>query len=200
LEFLDDLTDQQIRSELEKWQPYNSMTLGDQGRMLMRIQEFRDRRTKIAQDEAQKLSLNNLAPADQLAFKKMFWQLQRQVDDQLITEFQSQYDAKEHEMEHALIAKFAPLVPPRTPTAVKMQAPEKIIPTTTSVSAIQSPVPKPSADITPSIAPNPKVTPDKATPTAKPIGKPKPTAKPKSTPTPTPTHKPTPSPTPTKHS
>jgi hypothetical protein len=123
LEFLGDMSDQQIRDELEKWPPFNGMSIGDQGRMLVRIQEFKDRRSKLAQDEQQKLNLTNLSPTDQANFKKVFWQMRREIDDDLIADFQARYDAKQAELDHALVSKFTPLLISPTPTPTK--TPEK---------------------------------------------------------------------------
>jgi hypothetical protein len=161
LETVADLTDLQIRDLLEKWPPYNSMSLSDQGKMLQRIQDFRDRRNKLAQDEAQKLGLTTLSPADQQAFTKLFWLRRRQADEALLADFQAKYDAKQGEIDHEMEQVFAPRLPsPKpvsAPTPKPSVAPKALehSPKPPSVSVLTpTPIPKPT--------PSPKPIPSKS--------------------------------------
>ena len=52
LEQLATLSDDDIRAQLALWPPYAKMKLADEGQLLMRIQQFKEQRTKIAMDKA----------------------------------------------------------------------------------------------------------------------------------------------------
>ena len=49
------------------------MSLGDEGAMLTRIQQFRDHRNKVAIDKAHHLGLTTLNPAQQARFESEYW-------------------------------------------------------------------------------------------------------------------------------
>ena len=68
LETLAMLSDDQIRAQLSKWPPFTKMSLRDEALFLARIQDFRDRRSKIAQKEANDLGLPTLSPEQQALF------------------------------------------------------------------------------------------------------------------------------------
>ena len=73
LERLAMLTDAEIRQQLEQWPAYTKMSLGDQGTMLTKIQQFRDRRDKMAVLKAHQLGLLTLNAQQQAKFEQEYW-------------------------------------------------------------------------------------------------------------------------------
>ena len=114
LERLATLSDAQIRDELEKWPAYGKMSLGDQGAMLTRIQQFRDFRTKMAQKKAHDLGLLTLNPQQQAQFEQEYWNRQLQLDRQLAALFGPMVEGSEQKLNEDLFREFS---------ASKMQIP-----------------------------------------------------------------------------
>ena len=128
LERLATLTDAEIREQLQQWPAYTKMSLGDQGAMLTKIQQFRDRRDKMAVIKAHQLGLLTLNPQQQAKFEEEFWDRRLLLDRQMAQQFQGSFKASEQKMNEALYREFSmpakppkPLPPPPPPD--KMMAP-----------------------------------------------------------------------------
>ncbi len=154
LEALAALTDEEVRDRLLKWDKFNQMGLGDQGRMFSKVQDFRDKFNKLAQDEANHLGLTTLPPADALEFKKDFLEKRWKADESLVNEFQAKFEVSQKQLDEELLKKFKPLVPTPTPQntastpvasspSAKPIAPVSPSPTATKL-ALNSPVPTPA--------------------------------------------------------
>jgi hypothetical protein len=99
LEHLITMSDDEIRQALAKWPAFDKMSLADEGAMLMRIQQFKDRRAKIAQDRAHALGLLTLKP-DQLArFEQEYWDKRLQIDRDMAKQFEPIFQARETQVE-----------------------------------------------------------------------------------------------------
>jgi hypothetical protein len=107
LERLATLSDAQIRDELEKWPAFSKMSLGDQGAMLTRIQQFRDFRAKQAQKKAHDLGLLTLNPAQQARFEQEYWDKRLQMDRQLVQQFGPVVKASEQRLNEDLFREFS---------------------------------------------------------------------------------------------
>jgi hypothetical protein len=119
LERLATMSDDDIRDDLSKWPAFNKMSLADEGAMLMRIQQFKDRRAKIAQDRAHALGLLTLKP-DQLArFEQEYWDKRLQIDRDMAKQFEPIFQARETQVEEQLYREFStpgkPVPPPPAP-------------------------------------------------------------------------------------
>jgi hypothetical protein len=107
LDLLTTLSDSEIRAQLEKWPAYSKMSLGDQGAFLMRIQQFRDFRQKVAQIKARQLGLLTLNPQQQARFQKEYWQLELQTDRQLVQQLTPLVKAADQKMNEQLFRDFS---------------------------------------------------------------------------------------------
>jgi hypothetical protein len=121
LERLATLSDEDIRQDLEKWPAFNKMSLADEGVMLMRIQQFKDRRAKVAQDRAHALGLLTLKPDQIERFEKEYWDKRLQMDRELAKQFDPIFKAHETQIEEQLYREFStpgkPVPPPTAPPA-----------------------------------------------------------------------------------
>ncbi len=135
LEQLATLSDAEIRDQLAKWPAFAKMSLGDEGAMLSRIQQFRDHRSKTALDRAHHLGLVTLTPAEQARFEKEYWDKRLEADRQLSQQLEPVIKASEQKLDEALFREFsspgtlaqgpkpptpppAPAVPPAKPSPV----------------------------------------------------------------------------------
>jgi hypothetical protein len=107
LEALSTLSDAEIRDQLDKWPAFGEMSLTDEGAMLARIQQFRDYRRKKAIDEAHKLGLLTLNPAQQAKFEKEYWDKKLQTDRQLSQQLQGAYKNAEQKLNEDLYREFS---------------------------------------------------------------------------------------------
>jgi hypothetical protein len=107
LDLLTTLSDAEIRAQLEKWPAYSKMSLGDQGAFLMRIQQFRDFRQKVALIKARQLGLLTLNPQQQARFQKEYWQLELQTDRQLVQQLTPLVKAADQKMNEQLFRDFS---------------------------------------------------------------------------------------------
>jgi hypothetical protein len=122
LDRLTTMSDADIRKDLDAWPAFGEMSLGDQGTMLMRIQMFKDRRAKIAQDRAHALGLLTLKPDQMQRFETEYWNKRIQMDAELARQFAPIYKAREDQVEEELFREFStpntPVPPPHPkPTA-----------------------------------------------------------------------------------
>ena len=132
LERLAMLSDAEIRDQLEKWPAYSKMSLGDQGAMLTRIQQFRDFRTKMAAMKAHQLGLLTLNPQQQARFEQEYWDKRLQMDHQLAQQFEPAYKAADQKLNEDLYREFSspgglankpPASPPPPIPVAKMSPP-----------------------------------------------------------------------------
>jgi hypothetical protein len=132
LERLAMLSDAEIRQQLEQWPAYSKMSLGDQGAMLTKIQQFRDRRDKMAVLKAHQLGLLTLNAQQQAKFKQEYWDKRLQMDRQLAQQFQGAFHAAEQKLNEDLYREYSmPAHPPKAPAPPppdKMMAPSVAAP------------------------------------------------------------------------
>lgn len=123
LERLAILSDNDIRQDLEKWPAFNKMSLSDEGMMFMRIQQFKDRRARFAQERARALGLNTLKPDQFARFEKEYWDKRLQMDRELAKQFDPIFKARESQIEEQLYREFStpakPVPPPAKPAPPK---------------------------------------------------------------------------------
>jgi hypothetical protein len=101
------LSDAQIRDQLEKWPAFGKMSLVDEGAMFARIQLFRDYRHKRAMEEAHRLGLLTLNPAQQARFEKEYWDKQLQMDRQLAQQLEPIYKTAQQKLNEDLYRQFS---------------------------------------------------------------------------------------------
>jgi len=107
LERLATLSDADIRTQLEKWPAFSKMSLGDEGAMLTRIQQFRDFRSKMALQKAHQLGLLTLNPDQQARFEKEFWDRRLQMDRELSQELEPIFKIQEQKLDEGLYKEFS---------------------------------------------------------------------------------------------
>jgi hypothetical protein len=149
LEALAVLSDDDIRAQLSQWPAYGKMKLADEGTMLMRIQQFKDRRSKLAQEKAEKLGLwSTLTPAQRDRFEKKYWDKRLQMDRDLAKQFEPIVRDRESKMLEELFREFSST----SPVGVAAPAPK---PPGPAAPAINSPAipPKPPTPSLPAGAP-----------------------------------------------
>jgi len=116
LEDLANLSDDDIRAKLAEWPPYAKMKLADEGQLLIRIQQFKEQRTKIAMDRARELGLiNSLTPDQKVKFEKEYWDKKLKMDHELAKQFEPIFKAKDQKLREELFKEFSTpgtLVPP----------------------------------------------------------------------------------------
>ena len=137
LEKLANLSDAEIRTQLNQWPAYSKMSLGDQGAMLTRIQQFRDHRGKMAQTKAHQLGLLTLNPQQQAKFEQEYWDKRLQTDHQLAQQFQAAVKAADQKLDEELFREFskpgalaqAPKPPAPSPALTPAYKPAPIVTT-----------------------------------------------------------------------
>jgi hypothetical protein len=107
LEQLATLSDDEIRKQLAIWPPFQKMKLGDQGQMLLRIQQFRDQRTRVAMDKARELGIVNMTPDQKVHFEKEYWDKRLQMDRELAKQFEPIFKAREEQLREDLFREFS---------------------------------------------------------------------------------------------
>ena len=107
LEQLAALSDAEIHAQLGKWPAYSKMTLRDQASMLMRIQDFRDYRSKIAAQKAHDMGLLTLTEEQKKKFEKDYWDKQLQMDRELANQFDPIYRTEEQKFKDELFREFS---------------------------------------------------------------------------------------------
>ena len=107
LEQLATLSDADIRSQLAKWPAYGKMSLRDQGSMLMRIQDFRDYRSNVANRKAHDMGLLTLTPEQLAKFEKDYWDKRLVMDHDLAMQFTPIFKAAEQKMRDDLYRKYS---------------------------------------------------------------------------------------------
>ncbi len=116
LEQLATMSDDDIRTQLALWPPYAKMKLADEGQLLIRIQQFKEQRTKIAMDRARDLGLfNSLTPDQKAKFEKEYWDKRLQMDHELAKQFEPIVKAREQKLRDELFKEFSTVgtaVPP----------------------------------------------------------------------------------------
>jgi hypothetical protein len=119
LEALANLSDDEIRKQLEAWPAYTKMSLRDQAMMLVRIQDFRDYHAKFAMQKAHEMGLSTLTPAQQAKFEKEYWDQRLKLDQDLAKQFQPIYQAREQTMNDQLFREFSSAMPAPAPAPPK---------------------------------------------------------------------------------
>jgi hypothetical protein len=122
IEQLATLSDDEIRQQLMQWPAFGKMSLADDGAMLARIQNFRDYRKKMAQDEWHRLGLT-LTPAQQDRFEKDYWNRKLQMDRQLAQQLEPAFQAAQQKLNEDLYREFSMPGP-----LAKAPAPPKLSP------------------------------------------------------------------------
>jgi hypothetical protein len=149
LEALWKLSDEDIRAQLEQWPAFGKMTLRDEGAMLQRIQDFRDYRTRIAQQRAHDMGLSTLTPEQKARFETEYWDKRMQMDRELCKQFEPVYKAREQKLQDELFREFSTAspgpVPPKPPAPPAVNKPV----------VVSAPPPAPNSVVTaaPSMAP-----------------------------------------------
>jgi hypothetical protein len=127
LERLATMSDEEIRMNLYKWPAFAKMSLADEGSMLMRIQQFKDRRAHIAQDKARALGLLTLRPDQMAQFEKEYWDRRLQLDRDLSRQFEPILKQREDKIGEDLFRQFstpAKAGNPPAPVPAVAQAPK----------------------------------------------------------------------------
>lgn len=144
LERLTTMSDEDIRQDLANWPAFNKMSLSDEGLMMMRIQMFKDRRAKVAQDRAHSLGLLTLQPDQMNKFTNEYWQKRLQMDRDLSKQFGAAYKAAEDKMEEQLYREFStPSKPVPGPAAATNKPGEKPVSAALTESKPAQPSPQP---------------------------------------------------------
>lgn len=126
LEQLAQLSDKDICTQLNEWPPYAKMSLSDQGQMLIRIQQFKDQRTRIAMQKERELGLLTLTPDQKARFEKEYWDKRLQMDRDVTKQVEPIVKAREQKLQEDLFREFsapgsvnpsAPVVKPSPPIA-----------------------------------------------------------------------------------
>ncbi len=116
IERLTTMSDDDIRKDLANWPAFKQMTLADEGAMLVRIQQFKDHRAKLAQDCAHNLGLLTLSPVQMNNFTQEYWQKRLKMEQDLSHQFQPIYQARETKMEEELFREYSTPARPAPPT------------------------------------------------------------------------------------
>jgi hypothetical protein len=114
LEELAALSDADILAQLEQWPAFGKMKLADEGTMLVRIQQFKDRRTRLALEKAHLMGLLTLTPDQQARFEKEYWEKRLQMDRDLAKQFQPILKNREQKLQEELFREFSSPVQPGT--------------------------------------------------------------------------------------
>jgi hypothetical protein len=160
LEQLATLSDDDIRAKLAEWPPFAKMKLADEGQLLIRIQMFKDQRTKVAMDKAHDLGLlNSLTPDQKVKFEKEYWDKRLKADHDLAKQFEPIFKASQQKLNDELFREFSTVgtavPPPARPPAIPV-AQAKPAPLTNAPSATPPAVPiaqgKAAPGVTPTVA------------------------------------------------
>jgi hypothetical protein len=147
LEALAILSDDDIRTQLNQWPAYGKMKLADEGTMLTRIQQFKERRDRIAQEKAQKLGLwSTLTPAQRDRFEKEYWNKRLKMDRDLAKQFEPIVRDHESKMLEELFREFSSTSPVGDGAQVPKPSPSAI-----------PPISSPAAQSKPSVPPTPSL-------------------------------------------
>jgi hypothetical protein len=112
LEQLTMLSDAEIHKQLDQWPPYSKMKLGDQGQLLLRIQQFKEQRNKIAMDKACTLGiLDTMTPDQKVHFEKDYWDKRRQMDHDEVKQMEPILKTWEQKMDEDLFRKYSSASP-----------------------------------------------------------------------------------------
>jgi hypothetical protein len=111
LEQLATLSDADIHKQLDQWPPYSKMKLSDQGQLLIRIQAFRDQRTRIALQKAHDMGLLTLTPDQKVRFEKDYWDKRLQMDHELAKQLGPIFLARQQKLEDELFREFSSASP-----------------------------------------------------------------------------------------
>ena len=138
LEQLATLSDEEIRQKLEEWAPYGKMKIGDQGQMLVHIQQFKDQRSRIAMEKARDLGLN-LNPDQRAKFEQQYWDKRLQMERNLLKQVGPLINAGNQKMREELFREFSsagPVVPvqpaPKKPESAPAPKDKPVAVTTTN--------------------------------------------------------------------
>jgi hypothetical protein len=107
LEQLAKLSDGEIHAQLQEWPEFGKMSLRDQGQMLVRIQDFRDFRAKVAAQKARDMGLLSLTPDQKVLFEKEYWDKRFRMDHDLVKQFGPIFNARQQKMEDELYREFS---------------------------------------------------------------------------------------------
>jgi hypothetical protein len=107
LEGLATLSDDDIRTNLDEWPAFKKMSLTDEGTMLMRIQQFKEHRWRVAQDKAHALGLLTLRPDQMARFEKEYWDKRLKLDRDLAKQFEPVLKAREAKISEELFREFS---------------------------------------------------------------------------------------------
>jgi len=119
LERLTTMSDEDIRQDLANWPAFKKMSLSDEGMMMMRIEGFKERRARMAQERAHDLGLLTLKPDQMEKFTNEYWKKRLQMDRDLAKQFSAAYKAAEDKMEEQLYREFSTPDKPVPPPASK---------------------------------------------------------------------------------
>lgn len=145
LEALATLSDDDIREQLNQWPAYSKMTLADEGTMLTRIQQFKERRDRIAQEKAQKIGLwSTLKPEQRERFKKEYWDKRLQMERELAKQFEPIMKERESKMLEQLFREFSATTPVGN---IAQNPPPTPAPTNPPPQAQQKPAPGPTPPV-----------------------------------------------------
>jgi hypothetical protein len=111
LEQLAQLSDDEIRKQLDQWPAYSKMNLRDEGLMLQRIQDFRDYRTKTAMQKAHDMGLLTLTVDDKVKFEKAYWIARLQMDKDIAKQVQPIVAQHEQKLKDQLFREFSKASP-----------------------------------------------------------------------------------------
>lgn len=140
------LSDADIRAQLEQWPAYGKMSLKDEGALLQRIQDFRDRRARIAMEKAHQMGLLTLTPDQQARFEKEYWNKRLQMDRDLATQFDPIVKDHEQKLQDDLLREFSsptPLGPVVQAAKPSSSSPTQPSSSSSPVSAQNKPLPSP---------------------------------------------------------
>ena len=140
LEQLANLSDADIRSQLEQWPAYGKMSLRDEGALLQRIQDFRDFRTKIALQKAHDMGLLTLTQEQKVRFEKDYWDKRLKLDQDLAKQFTPIYVAREQKMQDELFREFSSASQGPMAQVPKPQMPPPVVTAKAAVTTSAQPV------------------------------------------------------------
>ena len=145
LEQMAKLSDEEIHAQLAHWPEFGKMTLRDQGQLMMRIQDFRDFRARVAAQKAHDLGLVALTPDQKALFEKEYWEKRIQMDRDMAKQFGPIFSARQQKMEDELLRQFStaagPIalgVKPPTPPPAPANKPPQVA-TTNAVAPAKAP-------------------------------------------------------------
>jgi CRISPR/Cas system-associated protein Csm6 len=114
LEKLVQLPPEQIKAELEKWPRYQQLDLEAQGRLLLKLQEMKERQRQFAEKKAEELGLK-LTPEQMLVFQKRLAEERRAFEQKMRERIEPLRKQLETEMNQRLATEFSPKPTPPLP-------------------------------------------------------------------------------------